>query len=101
MVNGFVSYLSYLVLFTTTNKTDSNNMEEIQEKTVQDRRNEAIRFQLLLDTDSVFITTAPIPNKSRVIVSNLGYSQVKSILEQLQDVGIVDEDGRFKKGFMK
>lgn len=76
-------------------------MEETKEKTDQDRRNEVIRFQLLLDTDSAFITTAPVPNKTRVIVSNLGFAQVKSILEQLQDAGIVDDEGCFKKGFMK
>ena len=53
------------------------------------------RFQLIIDTDSVFMSPAPGGRTMRVILSHIPDSQVASIREQLYDSGVVDEDRAF------
>ena len=53
------------------------------------------RFQLIIDTDSVFMSPAPDGRAMRVILSHIPDSQVASIREQLYDAGVVDVDRAF------
>jgi len=53
------------------------------------------RFQLIIDTDSVFISTAPGGKRQRVLITNISDDQVALIKEQLRDSGILDADYAF------
>lgn len=49
------------------------------------------RFQLSVDTDSVFISQAPDSKKSRVILTNLEHQQLHNIAKSIIDAELKDQ----------
>ncbi|MFA5669863.1 MAG: hypothetical protein WC967_11505 [Balneolaceae bacterium] len=49
------------------------------------------RFQLSIDTNSVFISQAPNSARSRVLLSNVSEDQLKNIARKIFDAGLEKE----------
>jgi len=48
------------------------------------------KFQISIDTDSIFISQAPNTAQSRVILSNLGNAQLHQLAKSIVDANLED-----------